>query len=202
MTRNNDPRVLANFINCLSILENGTYLLYKNLSTKVEPPLLKSLLLSIAGDSQKHSTLLKGVADSINKAPKKPTNCEKNTGEVWRLVANLRAEIDAKKNYSGDDMPQLSQKLAFLESILGEEYYMFVQMKTLQMMMKEINKIYMFDLSGLKSIFTHIINDEEHHQELIGTIQRIIAQQPEVVSNPLVKYMNPDNWIPPSPSTN
>ena len=34
----------------------------------------------------------------------------------------------------------MSRKLAFLESIMGEEYYMFVQMKTLEIMVKEINQ--------------------------------------------------------------
>jgi len=195
LTNKNDPKVLANFINCLSILENDTYLLYKSLSTKVEAPLIKTMLFSIAVDSQKHSTLLKGVADSISKVPEKPKNCEKNTGEVWKLVASLRAKIDAKKIYPEEEMLELSQKLTFLESIIGEEYYMFVQMKTLDLMMKEINQIYNLDLSGLKSIFTHIINDEEHHREIIGTIQKIIAKQTVTESNPLVKYTNPDNWI-------
>jgi hypothetical protein len=67
MTKNDDPKVLADFIKCLSILENDTFLLYKALSDKVEHPLLKSLLNSIAEDSLKHSTLLKGVHESIAK---------------------------------------------------------------------------------------------------------------------------------------
>lgn len=199
---NNDPKTLANFINCLSVMEGNTARLYNNLSAKIAHPLLKSLLLSIAEDSQKHGTLLKGVADSIMKIPGKPTNCEKNTGEAWRVVANLTKEIDAKKSFSEEDMVELSKKLTYLESIIGEEYYMFVQLKTLEIMIKEINEIYRIDLGSLKSVFTHIISDEEHHREIIATIQSTIEQKKVADENPMVRFTNPDNWVSPFSQAN
>jgi rubrerythrin len=198
LTKNNDPKVLVNFIDCLSVLEDNTCLLYNNLSAKVGHPLLKSLLLSIAKDSQKHGTLLEGVADSIMTGPRKTGNCEQNTGEVWRLVSILNREVDAKKSFSEEDMVELSHKLSYLESSMGEEYYMFVQLKTLEMMMKQINEIYRIDLGSLKSIFTSIVKDEEHHREIIATIQGTIEQKRETNESPLVRYTNPDNWVPPS----
>jgi len=200
MTKNNDPKALADFINCLSILENDTFLLYKALSDKVELPLVKSLMRSIAEDSLKHSTLLKGVFKSIAKTNEKPKDCEKKTGEAWRLVAKFK-EVAAKEKLSKIELSQLSEKLAFFESILGEEYYIFVQMKTLQLMMKEINQIYNIELTSLKSIFIHIINDEEHHREMLETIKGILERHHKVDTNPIVKYQNPDAWIsslPPS----
>jgi rubrerythrin len=201
VTKNNDPKVLANLINCLSVLENDTFLLYKNLSNKLEHPLLRSLLVSIAEDSQKHSTLLKGVAESIAKTKGKLNNCEKNTGKVWRLVADLTNEIASKESLSEKEMPRLWEKLTFLESSYGEEYYMFVQMKTLQTMMREINQIYKIDLGSLRSIFDHIISDEEHHREVLATIKSILEPQLKADNNPLVRYQNPDSWISPNPAT-
>ena len=201
MTKNNDPKVLANFINCLSVIEEDTARLYNNLSARIAHPLLKSLLLSIAEDSKKHGTLLKGVADSIVVIAK-PSNCEKNTGESWRLVANLSKEVDAKKSFSEEDMKELSQKLTYLESVMGEEYYMFVQLKTLEIMIKEINEIYRIDLGSLKSVFTHIISDEEHHREIIATIQSTIGKKQEADESPLVRYTNPDNWVSPFSQAN
>jgi len=201
MTKNNDPKVLADFINCLGILENDTFLLYKALSNKIELPLVKSLLRAIAEDSLKHSTLLKGVAESITEAKETPKDCEKKTGEAWRLIANFTKEIAAKEKFSEEEMSQLSDKLAFFESIVGEEYYVFVQMKTLDLMMKEINQIYNIDLGSLKSIFTRIINDEEHHREMLGTIKGILERHPELNNTPVVKYQNPDSWISPHPPT-
>ena len=182
-------------------MENDTFTLYKALSDKVELPLVKSLMRSIAEDSLKHSTLLKGVHVSIAKTREKPNDCEKKTGEAWRLLANFNKEIAAKKKLSKIDLSQLSAKLAFFESILGEEYYIFVQMKTLQLMMKEINQIYNIELTGLRSIFTHIINDEEHHREMLETIKSIIERHQKVRTNPEVKYQNPDAWIKSLPST-
>ena len=70
MTKSNDPKVLVGFINCLSVLEENAFLLYKAFSDKIEMPLVKSFLLSIAEDSHKHSMLLKGVARQHGKAKK------------------------------------------------------------------------------------------------------------------------------------
>ena len=201
MTKNNDPKVLADFINCLGILENDTFLLYKALSNKIELPLVKSLLRAIAEDSLKHSTLLKGVAESITEAKETPKDCEKKTGEAWRLIANFTKEIAAKEKFSKEEMSQLWDKLAFFESIIGEEYYVFVQMKTLDLMMKEINQIYNIDLGSLKSIFTRIINDEERHREMLGTIKGILERHSEPSNTPVVKYQNPDSWISSLPPT-
>jgi len=201
MTKSNDPKVLADFINCLGILENDTFLLYKALSNKIELPLVKSLLRAIAEDSLKHSTLLKGVAESITEAKETPKDCEKKTGEAWRLIANFTKEIAAKEKFSEEEMSHLWDKLAFFESIIGEEYYVFVQMKTLQLMMKEINKIYNIDLGSLKSIFTRIINDEERHREMLGTIKGILERHSEPSNTPVVKYQNPDSWISSLPPT-
>ena len=201
MTKNNDPKVLADFINCLGILENDSFLLYKALSNKIELPLVKSLLRAIAEDSLKHSTLLKGVAESITEAKETPKDCEKKTGEAWRLIANFTKEIAAKEKFSEEEMSQLWDKLAFFESIIGEEYYVFVQMKTLDLMMKEINQIYNIDLGSLKSIFTRIINDEEHHREMLGTIKGILQRHSEPSNTPVVKYQNPDSWISSLPPT-
>jgi len=201
MTKSNDPKVLADFINCLSILENDTFLLYTALSNKIELPLVKSLLRAIAEDSLKHSTLLKGVAESITEAKETPKDCEKKTGEAWRLIANFTKEIAAKEKFSEEEMSQLWDKLAFFESIIGEEYYVFVQMKTLDLMMKEINQIYNIDLGSLKSIFTRIINDEEHHREMLGTIKGILERHSEPSNTPVVKYQNPDSWISSLPPT-
>jgi len=45
---------VADFLYCACILEERAYLLYKNLADKVDLPLINSLLLHIAYDSQKH----------------------------------------------------------------------------------------------------------------------------------------------------
>jgi hypothetical protein len=48
--------------------------------------------------------------------------------------------VKNKTKIPSGDFPKLAEKLTVLESVLGEEYCMFVQLKTLELMMKEINQ--------------------------------------------------------------
>ena len=97
---------------------------------------------------------------------------------------------------------ELLQKLDALESTFGEEYYMFVQMKTLQLMAKMINQLYSINVENIKNVFVSIIKDEEHHREILVTIKNVIEENLKEHSNtPKVKYQNPDIWVrslPPS----
>jgi rubrerythrin len=197
----NDAKTLANLINCLSLLERNTYLLYNELADKVEAPLVSSFLMQIAIDSQKHSIALKGVADSVAKPDGNLKDCEKKIGDTWRIVEKLLKEVKGKKKIPSGDFPKLVEKLVVLESVLGEEYYMFVQLKTLELMMKEINQLYDIDLGSVKKIFLNIIRDEETHRELLERIKTLVKPETELDTAPVVKYQNPDAWSRPLPST-
>ena len=197
----NSPKIIAKYISCLSDLEEEIAVLYSSLSDKAEAPIIKSLLLSISKDSSKHSVLLKGVASSISDSKEKLGNCEKNLGEVWRIVSSYHKEIKMKGNGKLSFI-DLLPKLNTLESSIGEEYYMFVQMKTLQLMVKEINQLYNIDLESVKKVFESIIKDEEHHREILVTIKDIINDASKKLdSTPKVRYQNPDSWINSLPPT-
>jgi ferritin len=93
-------------------------------------------------------------------------------------------------------------KLVALESSLGEEYYIFVQMKTLQLIVKEINQLYGIDLEKIKEVFESIIKDEEHHREILAAIKDIVSKKlTKKDDTPKVKYQNPDSWIHSLPPT-
>jgi hypothetical protein len=202
MAKMNNPKVIAKYIHCLSILEDKTALLYKNLSVRVEPPLIKSLLLSISKDSSKHSTLLKGVAASVSDSKQKAKDCAMNLGKVWNIVSDYINEMNGEERIGKVYFSELLPKLMVLESSLGEEYYMFVQMKTLQLMVKEINQLYNIDLDKIKNVFESIIRDEEHHREILATIKEIIGEDLEKRDNaPKVKYQHPDAWVHSLPPT-
>ena len=198
----NNPKVIAEYIDCLSFLEDKTALLYRILSDRTERPLIKSLLLSISKDSSKHSALLKGIACSISDSKHNAKVCEKRLGEVWIIVSTYLNEVNNKERTSMLHFSELLPKLIALESSLGEEYYIFVQMKTLQLMVKEINQLYNIDLEKFKNVFESIIKDEEHHREILGTIKDIIdVKSTEHDNTPKVKYQNPDAWIHSLPPT-
>ena len=176
------------------MLESNTSLLYRSLSEKTENSLAKSLLLSIAQDSSKHSTFLKGIGDSIANSNVKTKDCEKNLGPIWLTVDNYLKEIKTKK--IGElSFADLYEKLIVFESDMGEEYYVLVQMQTLQHLTKEINERYSISLDNGKSIFESIIRDENHHQEILETLKELTKPEEKDLDNsPLVQYQSPDNW--------
>ena len=192
-----EPQTLADYIDCLSLLESSTSLLYNTIADKVELPLVKSLFKEIAIDSHKHSVILKGVSESIAHSEGAQKECEKKIGESWRMINRLQKEVSKINKINAEDLPELSAKLKIFESIMGEEYYIFVQLKTLDFMVKEINQMYNIDLSSAKSIFTNIISDEDRHREILGTIERLITKQEAADNSPIVRYQNPDAWNKP-----
>ena len=198
----NEQEDLARYVHCLSILEDKTSLLFGSLSERVDTPLIKSLLLSISKDSSKHSLLLKGIADSISDSKQDPKDCAKKLGEVWIILSNYFKEVNKEERISESDFSELLSKLDDLESSFGEEYYMFVQMKTLQRMAGMINKLYSINVESIKAVFESIIRDEDRHREILATIRDfIVGKSTEQDNTPEVKYQNPDSWIRPLPPT-
>jgi rubrerythrin len=194
---------IVEFLHCASVLEERTSVLYKNLAEKVDHPLVNSLLLHIAYDSQKHSAILKGIVESIAHTDKPPKGCEKKLyGDTWQTIERLLKETAREERITQERLPSLVKKLTTLESTVGEEYYVLVQLKTLQFMTKKIRETYNVDLEDLKDILETIIRDEEIHKELLAKMKRIAAGEKEQTEDeaPLVKYKSPDAWtthIPP-----
>jgi len=186
-------------MNCLSILESQTSLLYKNISDKVEIPLIKTLLKEIEMDSQKHSLLLKEVSESIAKPKGNQKKCSKGS-ETLQTTERLLKEVAGMERISSEDLIRLSEILETLESAMSEEYYMLVQVKTVQMMMTEINQMYNINLYNVRDIFMNIINDEDRHREILETIKQMTVKKEQVSNSPFVKFQNPDGWIQGTPS--
>jgi hypothetical protein len=185
---------MASYLNCLSQLEYNTSRLYKSLSERTEIPLGKSLLLSIAQDSSKHSALLKGIADSVYVTKIKTKDCAKNLGQIWQIADTCLAEVT--KGIGEISFADLHDKLVALEGSMGEEYYIFVQIETLQHLTGEIKQRYNIDFNAVKSIFENIISDENQHREIIATLKELIEPEEKDLDNtPLIKYQTPDQWI-------
>jgi rubrerythrin len=196
---------VADFLHCACILEERTYLLYKSLADKVNLPLINSLLLHIAYDSQKHAVTLRGISESITKPKKQPRDCEKKLffGKTWTIIERLAGEIARKEGIPREHMSSLLEKLKLLESTVYEEYYILIQLKTLQYMTREIREIYNVDLGDLKDILETIIKDEETHRKLLAKMKKILVgaeKQTEEIP-PAFKYKNPDAWSRTTPES-
>lgn len=188
-------RALADHLRCVGLLEEKAHLLYRNLADKVDLPFVRSLLLHIAYDSQKHSAILGGIADTIAESRVKTRDCKKRLGPTWPVIDDLAREI-SEKALPIESIPSLVRKLAALESTAGEEYYVLVQLKTLRYMTKEIRETYDVDLKDLEDIFETIIRDEEIHADLLSKIKKFIVGEEKKTqeAKPAVKYTNPDAW--------
>jgi len=90
-----------------------------------------------------------------------------------------------------------------LESTVGEEYYILVQLKTLQYLTKEIREIYNVDLEDLKVVLETIIRDEETHRELLSKMKKILVGKEKQTKDiaPTFKYQNSDAWSRVSPNS-
>ena len=197
------PEGIVAFLKCSSFLENETSLLYRSLADKVDIPLIKSMLLHIAYDSQKHSAIFNGMCESIGGSNITQKDCHKKPNLTWRVVKDLKREISSEKNVHRETLASLAKKLAVLESNSGEEYFVLVQTKTLEYMTGEIYKRYNVQLKDMKDIFEVIIRDEETHKELLSKIRRFLAkdEKKSEETEPAFKYQNPDAWSKPRPDS-
>ena len=191
---------IAEYLNCQSVLESQTSLLYKTLSDKVEFPLIKTLLKEIELDSKKHSFLLKGVSESIKQSKSKQKECAKSN-QTLQTISNILKELAKIEKVDSGDLNKLSEIFVTLETEMGEEYYILVQMKTLERMTKIINEEYAIDLTKVKSIFLKIIEDEERHIEILETIKQLTTKKEQASNAPFVKFQNPDAWFKPKLSS-
>jgi hypothetical protein len=96
---------------------------------------------------------------------------------------------------------KLSEILITLESEMSEEYYILVQMKTLERMTSLINEEYSVDLTKVKSIFFKIIKDEERPIEILETIKQLTTEKEQTNNSAFVKFQNPDAWFKPELSS-
>lgn len=152
---------IADSLWCDGVFEKRTHLLYKNLADRADLPFVKSLLLHIAYDSQKHSAILNGISQSIGGSRLKAKDCEKRLSKSWMVIDDVSHEIVNENKTLVQNLPSLTKKLSLLESAMGEEYYTLVRMKTLQQMTGLIREKYNVDLEDLKDVFETIIRDEE-----------------------------------------
>jgi rubrerythrin len=60
--------------------------------------------------------------------------------------------------------------------------------------------MYDIDLYSVRDIFMNIINDEDHHREILETIKQLTAKKEQASNAPFVKFQNPDAWSQPTPS--
>jgi hypothetical protein len=196
MAKGNDLNSILDSVKCLVVFENKTCLLYKDLSEKIESPIVRSLLLHISLDNQKHSTVLKGIAQSINKTNSKPAELPKTMNEAWRSIDAFQIELASIDKIPGEELLGLLEQLTALENSLSQEFDALVQFSALDLLSRELKVFHNLSLQALKAIFLEIIHDDDYHKEILTVIKEVLeGKQEEMIDNtPKVRFNNPDGW--------
>ena len=194
MKLNKSSDEVANYLHCLGVLEERAASLYMILAEKIEWPLVRSIVLRIAFDAEKHSAVLNGIVQSISTL-KKPGSCTKNLKQALDSVSAMSKEIARKGKITEVDFASIEGQLNALESVLGEEYAVIVDLETLRLIAGTLSEIYAIDIGNIGNMFLDIIRDEDTHMLLIAEIRRLfLATREKIDTTPLVKYQHPDAW--------
>jgi len=180
---------LSNFLHCASMLEDKVSRLYTELAQKTELPTAKPILVTIADDSHRHSTLLEQMSKQIQEPKVKHDECKTITGEAWNTTEKFAETIKHKHNITDQELTTLAKNLQKLESIIGEEYALLIHAKALQLLAEDLN------ITRLKTTLKEIGDDEKHHLELIAAVKKALTDKKQEDNAPTVKYQNPDQWI-------
>lgn len=167
---------LVEFLFCLNMLEEKTFQLYNELSQKAENSLAKSSFLTIAQESKKHSSMLRQASERFGSVKFGEKDCKKVLRETWDYVIDILKSIKNKDSFNSEELLELSQKLALIESAYIEEYSIMTKLKTLQYMSKEISTAYNIDLNEIKSVLESIIAEEESHQRILYELTEALTE--------------------------
>jgi rubrerythrin len=192
---------LTNSAKCFIVLENKTASLYEELAEKAnDVPLVRSLLYQISLDSKKHSSTLKGLVLSLPKTNWKPSELPKEIGEAWRSIDAFQMEISDVEDLPEDGIASLTMQLFKLEALMHQAYDGLMQYDNLDLMAKEMGKLYGGTFEAAKGIFMEMIHEEDRHKEILATVRALLNREEAKEKSkltPVVRYRNPDSWSRP-----
>jgi len=176
-----NPEELIGYVNSLRLLEKTVCLLYQAIAEKTVETTAKSHLLKISYDSLEHSKLLKAFMNRITFPEQTSKPSHRKTAEAKEEVTKLSQKIQAIERITGFEFSQMFEELMSLENCLSEDYQNLASLNLSQ---------------TLEHIFLDMYNDEEFHQQLLGTVKSIVCPSKAEGTDtpPPLKYQNPDNW--------
>ena len=177
----------------LGLMERELYQLYTNLAEKVEDLTAKTLLIYIATDSFKHSTVFVTIIEEAGGSNLKEQDCDENIRYHINLITTLAEDVSKTKTIDNNDLLPLIDTLAGFENLLCEEYS-----KAFNIDLNK-NETYDEDSEYTLNIFNLIIKDEDLHKRILLSMTGLCDKKLDFKDNaPIVKYQRPDSWyVPP-----
>jgi rubrerythrin len=202
MGKNNNPEKITELINYLSFFENNVSSMYKEIAEKVDLPLIGALLREISLDSQKHSEILTGIAESLPKNSHESKEYAKTTRETGSIIDEFRAQIAEAEYIDEEEIIQLSGQLSAVENTLADEYKQLIIAENSELIATELERIYILDHVVFRGIFEEIIRDEGQHKKTLATIKSLLdwSAVEKADNTPQVRFQNPDAWSKPPPA--
>ena len=202
MGKANDLLSFMNSLKCLIVFEKKTCSLYEDIAEGVNSPLIKSLLLHISLDCQKHSTVLRGISLSMPRNWK-PAELPKSTSEALRSIDAFQIELSNVNAIPEGDMSSLCAQLTSLADSLAEEYNSLLQLNILECLSSELSNSYKMSLESLQTILREFLHEEEYHREILVMVVGFLEgkDQEEIDNTPTVRFRNPDCWSRATPTT-
>ena len=194
-----DADGIADFLLCLSGLEDKNSQLFEELAEKIVFPSIKTKVLKISKDNQKHSKILQDISKRIGNPKVKTKECKKKLSIVCKNTEMILEQVKEKTEITLQD---ITEYLKILESSGGAAQYLLVQAETFLFMCNELSKCYGMNANKFNELLNDIVHDIEEEINTLEDIKRIIEheQQTEKKKHPLFKYESPDSWFTPNHS--
>ena len=194
-----DADGIADFLTCLSGLEQKNAQLFQVLSEKTIMVSAKPLLLEIAQDNQKHAKQLQEICKKIGNPTVQTKQCKQRLSVVCENTETILRMVKQRKQVT---VNELSDFLQILESSGGAAQYLLVQAETFLFMSQEITKFYGMDAKEFNQLLQGMVQDIEKHINLLEQIKIEIEKQQNKnkKTHPVFKYQSPDSWYSPGHS--
>jgi len=182
-----------------SDLEEEIFRFYQSVAKKMDSPELRGQIVSIGYDSLKHSMTVKEIVKTVEKTELNLHNRPKVLTELTEEVAEISKQINELSCLSTEEFIDVFKALTDLEDRLAEIYLNICQPKILRAVANELEIGAPVNLKSLTKIFEDIIRDKQMHREVLFDIRYCFASQEQRArsSAPVVRYTNPDRWMPP-----
>ena len=194
-----DADGIADFLQCLSGLEEKNSQLFRTLSKKIVLSTVKPQLTKIAEDNEKHSKILQDISERIGNPKVKTKECKKKLSVVCKNTEMILEKVNKKTKVTLKD---ISDFLQILESSGGATQYLLVQAETFLFMSKQISNLYGMDSKRFNDLLNEIVQDIEENISLLEDVKYLVEQEQvkDKKEHPTFKYQSPDAWLTPSHS--
>ena len=185
------------YLKCCTTLENESFKLYETLSKKINQP-ESSFILGIASDSLKNARIIQGILDCFEVPEQDNKIVSKELSELTSEIMILEKKISRINNLEyliSCEMLKESMKLA---DLLDEVYTNYLKSPLIRIIVDELSKTGMVNLSNFKKVFEHFIEEKGKHKEIITETMYILEVKETETRRqitPIIKYQNPEQWI-------